>query len=117
MCISLFMIYFTIKSNVVSRTEELTVYRLIGIAKGSIIKAYLLEMFLVTSYTAIPAVLLTSTVIKFIGSIPSLELGMTYPWWTAVVLIAVIYILNLLISMIPVYGILSKPPATLAAKE
>lgn len=70
--ISLFIIYFMVKSNVSARTEELTVYRLIGIEKISIIQAYLLEMFLITSYTVLPAVLITSGVIRFIGSIPSL---------------------------------------------
>lgn len=115
--ISLFIIYFTIKSNVTSRTEELTVYRLIGIAQGSIIKAYLLEIFLITSYTILPAVLVVSSVIHFFGSIPSLELGLIFPWWTSIVLIAALYILNLLISYIPVRGILSKPPAVLAVKE
>lgn len=115
--ISLFMIYFMIKSNVTSRTEELTVYRLLGIAKGSIIKSYLLEMFIVTSYTVLPAVLITSCVIKFIGSIPSLELQMFFPWLAAVALIVIMYLLNLIISIIPVYGALSKPPAALAVKK
>ena len=115
--VSLFIIYFTIKSNVTSRTEELTVYRLIGIAQGSIIKAYLLEMLLITSYTVLPTVLIVSGVIQFFGSIPSLELGLIFPWWTSVALIAALYVLNLLISYIPVKGILAKPPAVLAVKE
>lgn len=115
--VSLFIIYFTIKSNVTLRTEELTVYRLIGIAQGSIIKAYLLEMLLITSYTVLPTVLIVSGVIQFFGSIPSLELGLIFPWWTSVVLIAALYVLNLLISYIPVKGILAKPPAVLAVKE
>lgn len=115
--ITLFVIYFTIKSNVSSRTEELTVYRLLGIAKESIVQAYLLEMFLVTSYTVLPAVLITSGVIKFIGSIPSLELGLAFPWWTAGLLIVIMYLLNLIISVLPVRGILAKPPAVLAAKQ
>ena len=115
--VSLFIIYFTIKSNVTSRTEELTVYRLIGIGQGSIIRAYLLEMLLITSYTVLPSVLIISAVIQFFGSIPSLELGLIFPWWTSVALIVGLYVLNLLISYIPVKGIISKPPAVLAVKE
>jgi len=114
--ISLFIIYFMVKSNVSARTEELTVYRLIGIEKTSIIQAYLLEMFLITSYTVLPAVLITSGVIRFIGSIPSLELGMIFPWWCVLLLLLVMYLLNLLISILPVRSILSRPPAVLAAK-
>lgn len=115
--ISLIMIYFTIKSNASSRSEELTVYRLIGISRGSILKAYMLEMVLVTSYTSLPAVLATSGVIQFIRSIPSLEINMVFPWWSALVLLVCIYAVHAFISILPVYGILSKPPATLAVKE
>ena len=115
--ISLVMVYFTIKSNAVSRSEELTVYRLIGISKGSILKSYMLEMIMVTSYTSLPAVLITSGVITFINSIPSLQVNMIFPWWSALILLVGIYLVHIIISIMPVYGILSKPPATLAVKE
>lgn len=115
--ISLIMVYFTIKSNASSRSEELTVYRLIGISKGSILKAFILEMVLMTSYTSLPAVLITCGVIQFIGSVPSLEIAMNLPWWSALLLLLFLYAVHSLISILPVYGILSKPPATLAVKE
>lgn len=115
--ISLILVYFTIKSNAVSRSEELTVYRLIGISKGSIMKSYMLEMILITCYTSLPAVLVTSGVLHFINSIPSLEINMIFPWWSALILLVCIYAVHVLISILPVCGILSKPPATLAVKE
>lgn len=115
--ISLIMVYFTIKSNATSRSEELTVYRLIGISKNSIRKAYMLEMALITCYTSLPAVLLTSGVIKFISGIPSLEIGMIFPWWSVVLLLVMIYLVHMIISILPVSGILSKPPAMLAVKD
>ena len=115
--ISLIMIYFTVKSNAFSRSEELTVYRLIGISKGSILKAYILEMILMTSYTSLPTVLLTCGVIQFIASVPSLEIALNLPWWSALLLLLCLYAIHSLISILPVYGILSKPPATLAVKE
>ena len=114
---SMLMVYFTVKSNVASRSEELTVYRLIGIAKSSILKAYVLEMVLVTCYTSLPAVLVTSGIIKFVSSVPSLEIDMLLPWWAVMALLAVIYVLHVLISAVTVQGIISKPPATLAVKE
>lgn len=115
--ISLVMVYFTIKSNAASRSEELTVYRLLGISRGSILKAYMLEMILMTSYTSLPAVLITGGVIRFISSIPSLQISMIFPWWSIVALLAGIYLIHIIISILPVYGILSKPPATLAVKD
>lgn len=115
--ISLIMVYFMIKSNAMSRSEELTVYRLLGISKISILKAYMLEMILMTCYTSLPAVLITSGVIKFISSIPSLGIAMLFPWWSVLLLLAGIFMIHIGISVLPIFGILSKPPATLAVKE
>lgn len=115
--VALIMVYFTIKSNALSRSEELTVYRLMGISKGSILKAYILEMTLITCYTSLPAVLLTGGVIKFITQIPSMEIEMLFPWWSVLLLLFVIFVIHAVISILPVYGILGKPPAELAIKE
>lgn len=115
--VSLVMVYFTVKSNAVSRSEELTVYRLIGISKQSILKAYVLEMFFLTCVTSLPAVLITGGIIKIIAKIPSLEIGLLFPWWSMLALLSVLYLAHMIISILPVCGILSKPPATLALKE
>lgn len=115
--VSLLMIYFTIKSNATSRSEELTVYRLLGIGKRSILRSYMLEMLVINTYTSLPAVLITSVVLKLISSIPSLEIQLIFPWWSVLVLLVGLYLVNILISILPVYGILSKPPAKLALKD
>ena len=115
--IAFVVVYFTIKSNVVSRSGELTVYRLIGISKKSIIHAYMLEMFLITTYTVFPAVLITSGVIRFIATVPSLEITLLFPVWSMFALIGIMYIINLLISAFPVNKIVSQPPAVLALRE
>lgn len=115
--LSLIIIYFTIKSNAMARSEELTVYRLIGISPGSIMKAYILEMILVTACTCIPAILVTSGIIKLIVSIPSLEIYLLFPWWLALALAVSLFVVNSIISILPVQGILRKPPAQLAAKS
>lgn len=115
--VSLFMIYFMIKSNAMSRIEELTVYRLIGISRGSILKTYMLEISIMTVCTSLPSILITAGIIKFISSVPSLEISLTFPWWSVLLLFLVITAVNNLISILPVRRILSKPPAQLAARE
>ncbi len=100
--ISIIIVYFTIKSNAISRIEELTVYNLLGISKKSILKSYIIEITLLTSYTSLPAVIVTSGVIKFIGSIPSLGINMLFPWWSVLILLASIYIVHTIISIMPV---------------
>ncbi|MCR5202362.1 MAG: ABC transporter ATP-binding protein [Lachnospiraceae bacterium] len=114
--ISIIMIYFTIKSNALTRSEELTVYRLIGISRLSILKTYMLEITLLTLTVSFPAVLITSIVLKFVASVPSLSLTLNFPWWAIFVLALIILVINNIISVIPVRNILTKPPAKLALK-
>ena len=111
------MIYFSIKSNAVSRIEELTVYRLLGIEKGSILEAYVLEMMMLCAYTVLPGAIITSGVIKFMSQVPSLEIKMIYPWWAVLLLIIIIFAVNIILSILPVNKIISRPPAELAVKD
>lgn len=111
------MIYFSIKSNAVSRIEELTVYRLLGIEKGSILQAYVLEMMMLCAYTVLPGALITSGVIKFMAQVPSLQIKMIYPWWAVLLLIVIIFAVNIILSILPVNKIISRPPAELAVKD
>ena len=111
------MMYFSVKTGVMSRIEELTVYRLIGISKGSIIKVYALEMLIKTVFSSVPAILIASGVISVIARIPSLQIDMILPWYAVCALAIATIIINCTISVLPVSRILSKPPATLAIKE
>lgn len=115
--ISLIMMYFSVKTGVLSRSEELTVYRLIGITKGCIMKTYALEMLIKTAMTSLPAILICSLVIKVIAGIPSLQIDMLLPWYYVAGLIVVVFVINALISILPVRNVLSKPPAALTIKE
>lgn len=115
--ISLIMMYFSVKAGAMARSEEITVYRLIGIARGCVLKTYALEMVIKTAFTSLPAILICSGVIRIISQIPSLQIKLLFPWYAVVTLIALCFAVNALIGILPVYGILSKPPARLALKE
>ena len=114
--LSVLIIYYTIRSNASSRMEELTVYRLLGISKASIIRSFILEMLLINCYTTLPGVMVTTGVMKFAASVPSLGMNLSFPWWGAITLIAAIMLVNAIVSVIPVHNILAKPPAELAVK-
>lgn len=115
--ISMMMLYYTMKSNVMKITQELTVYRLVGISKKSIMSAFILEVIIVTSYTVLPVVLFVSCIIKFISGTPSLQSNIVYPWFAVVVLLVFIYVVNTMVGIIPVYNIIKLPPAQIAEKE
>lgn len=114
--ISIFMLYFTMKSNAIKRVQELTVYRLMGITKRSILKAFALEIGLITSYTMLPVILIASGILKFLASMPSMEFYLTYPWYSVGLLLVFVYAVNTIVGLMPVYHIIKLPPAQLAAK-
>ena len=73
----------------------------------------MLEMMIMTAYTCIPAILITIGVIKFISSIPSLQIYLLFPWWMAALLIVAMFVVNMIVSVLPVRKILHTPPAQL----
>lgn len=114
--VSLIVLYFSMKSNAVKNMQNIAVYRLLGIKKRSIALVFALETMFLTSYTSLPAILLTSAVLKFIASIPSLEMTLVYPWSAVFGIVAFLYVINCLAGILPILGILKLPPAKLAAK-
>lgn len=114
--ISMFMLFFTMKSNTIKRAQEISVYRLMGIRKRSILASFALEVIFITSNTVLPIVLLSSGVIKLISSIPSFQLRIVYPWAAVGVLLAFIYVVNIIVGLLPVYSFIKLPPARIAEK-
>ena len=111
--VSLLLLYFSMKSNAIKKMEDIMVYRLLGIQKSSILFIFAIESVLLTLYTSVPAVLLTSAVLKFVVSIPSLQLNLVYPWSAAIGIIVFLFIINAVTSILPILKLVRKPPAKL----
>lgn len=109
----LLMIYFTVRSNVLGRWEELTVYRLQGIRLRDIMKVYALEMVWISFCVCCPVILICWGIISYVAAIPSLEIYLYFPLWSAVVLALLLVACHALISVLPVGKILSKTPVEL----
>jgi ABC-type antimicrobial peptide transport system permease subunit len=115
--ISMFMLFFTMKSNIIKRAQEISVYRLMGIAKRSILSSFALEVIFITNYTVLPVVLGFSSILKLIAAIPSLRLTIVYPWTAMIVLLIFLYLVNIIVGILPVYSIVKLPPARIAEKS
>ena len=74
-------------------------------------------MMMLCTYTVLPATIITSGVIKFMAQVPSLQIKMIFPWWAVLLLIIIIFAVNIILSILPVNNIISRPPAELAVKE
>lgn len=109
----LLMIYFTLRSNILGRWEELTVYRLQGIRLRDIMKIYALEMAWISFCVCCPVVMLCWGIVTYVAAIPSLEIYLYFPLWLAVALSVLLVACYALISILPVGRILSKTPVEL----
>ena len=63
--VSMVILYFMMKSNAVSKITDLGVYRLLGISKNSIIGLFALESLIITTYTSLVAVILTTVFVQW----------------------------------------------------
>lgn len=114
--ISMVILYFVMKANVVDRMSDLGVYRMLGISKRSIVAMFACENFIITSYTSVPGVLLISFIGLVISRIEALGANILYPWYAVVLTILFFYAANILVGILPVLWLLRLPPAQLAAK-
>ncbi len=111
--VSLLLLYFSMKSNAIKKMEDIMVYRLLGIQKSSILFIFAMESILLTLYTSVPAVFLTSGILKFVSSIPSLQLNLVYPWSAALGIIVFLFVINAVTGVLPILRLVRKPPAQL----
>ena len=114
--ITLIILYFMMKTNVVTRMQDLGVYRMLGISKHSIMAMFAWENIVITSYTSLVGVIATTAVTWVLSRIPSLGMEYDYPWQILIATIAALYLFNVVIGILPVRKMLRLPPAQLAAK-
>ncbi|QSX04935.1 ABC transporter ATP-binding protein/permease [Sedimentibacter sp. zth1] len=114
--VCLVILYFTMKSNALKNIKNIAVYRLLGITKSSISLLFIFENIIISTYTSLIGVLATTSVLKFLESIPSLEISFTYPWYAIVATILFLYFLNIIIGIIPVCNILRLTPVQITSK-
>ncbi len=115
--LSVVVLVFTMKANSIRRTEEIVVYRLIGITPGNIIFSYVVEIFIITLYTQVIPMIISTMVCGFLSDVNAFEMFEICPWYYVMILIIAIFIVNIIVSVLSVLGLIMRPPAQLAAKN
>lgn len=114
--VSAVMLLFLLKARIQERLEFFTVYRLLGVPKGKTRSILLLEGLVLSVLASLPAALLTYGVITVLNILPSIDLGMVLPFWTAAAAYLGVLLLQLFGITVAANGLLKLPPAQLAAK-
>ena len=109
--------YFIIRSSLLSRIYEVSVYRALGVGKRDVHKMFAVEILLISTLTSLIGYLVTNYVLLRIQwlsedyfdviSVSALSLGVG---------LLIIYLVNLVSGLIPVANLLRKTPAEILSK-
>ncbi len=112
--VSMAMLYLLRRSDVLGRIGMLSVYRLLGIPSRKAVMIFMIESFLGSLTTALPAALGTWLVLAILKQFALTT--MVLPLWVALVVYVAIVLFQMLVTWLPMRGLLKLPPARLAAK-
>ena len=115
--ISLIEIILMTRSSFLSRIKEVGIYRAIGVKKTDIYKMFMGEAFAITTLTSIPGVLFMGYCINVISDIKYVGQNYIMNWGVILLCIAILYVFNIVISLIPVFNTMRKTPAQILARH
>ncbi|AUD63215.1 hypothetical protein BK010_06285 [Tenericutes bacterium MO-XQ] len=115
--ISMIGFYFVIRSSLISRIYEVSVYRALGVKKNDIFVSFLLEIFVLTSVSTLIGYIVASFGLSklsqgFIGEFNFFTVNAL----TFVVGLVLAYVINILAGMFPIVMLLRKTPAQIMSQ-
>jgi len=110
---SAFCIYLVMRSSLISRMYEVSVYRSIGISRKEVRRMFLAEILLTTTFSSIMGFLLMLLLLSTAGS--TLEIGsLTRFTGLSILLVFIgIYGINIVFGLIPINNLLRKTPSSI----
>ena len=116
LAISFIEIFLMIRASFLSRIKEVGVYRAIGVRKRDIYKMFSGEIIAITTIASIPGLLFMTLIISRVVKIAAFEnMFMINPGVFLVCLI-VIFGLNFIFGLLPVWRTIRKTPAAILAR-
>ena len=115
--ISAFSILLVMRSSLISRTYEISVYRNIGISRKEIRRIFFLEILLTTTFSTVLGFLIM--VLLLIQAQSTLHVVSVTHFTLPVVLFVIIgmYLINIVFGLIPINQLINKTPAYIMKKN
>ncbi|MBO4280877.1 MAG: ABC transporter permease, partial [Lachnospiraceae bacterium] len=109
--------YFIMRAVYMNRMKEIGTYRAIGVSKRNMLFRSFVETGVMTTLSAFVGYLLTVGFIAYLRSFSSKTENFFYmPWWLAILVLLLIYVICLFSGTISVRSVLRKTPAEIMAK-
>ncbi len=109
--------YFIIRSSLISRIYEVSVYRALGVAKKDILKMFITEIILITTITSLVGyVAMTYLLMSLQGVVEDFVEVFHISFLSITGGILLIYVINIISGLLPVSNLLRKTPAEILSK-
>ncbi len=109
--------YFIIRSSLISRIYEVSVYRALGVTKMDIRKIFVIETILITSITSLLGYLFTSYILLRIQLVTEDYFELIHiSLFSLIAGVILIYLINIISGILPVSNLLRRTPAEILSK-
>jgi len=109
--------YFILRSSLISRIYEVSVYRALGVSKFDIRKMFVVEILLITTLTSLVGYLImTYLLLRLQGVVDDFVEIFHISFFSLTGGIVLIYVVNLVSGLIPISNLLRKTPAEILSK-
>lgn len=116
LAISFIEIFLIMRATFLSRVKEVGIYRAIGVKKSDIYKMFMGEILAITTIAGLPGFLGTAYVLEQISGITALKDMFLLNPTSLGISIALIYGLNILFGLLPVFRTIRKTPAAILSR-
>lgn len=116
LAISLIEILLMMRSSFLSRIKEVGTYRAIGVKKKDIYIMFSGEIIAITTFAAIPGILICAYIIKKLSEIPDLADYFMINGMVVITSILLVFVFNLIVGLIPVFNTIRKRPAEILSR-
>ncbi len=116
LAISMIEIILMSRSSFLSRIKEVGIYRAIGVKKKDIYKMFIGEYFAITTIACLPGILFMSYCLKVMSSIKYIGDNYVINPFVVLLCIVLMYIFNIIVSLIPVFNTIRKTPANILSR-
>ena len=114
--ISLIEAFLISRSSFLSKVKEVGIYRAIGVKKKDICKMFMGEAFAITTLAGIPGVIFSSYILNELTKIRYFKYSFVINFEVILIAIAIIYLFNIVVSLLPVLNLVRKTPANILSR-
>ena len=115
--ISLIEVFLMTRSSFLSKVKEVGTYRAIGVKRLDICKMFVGEAFAITTLASLPGILFASYIFNRLSHIKYMKYMYIVNIKVIMLAVIIVYIFNILVSLLPVLNLVRKTPASILSRN